>query len=360
MNDLEQAKELLGELFITGIPGTELSDDTAAFLSQARIGGIILFSKNYESPQQVAEFIHSIQECRTELPLWISVDQEGGQVQRFKTGFTKLPTGKALAQTDSPALAFEVAQVAAKELKAVGVNLNFSPVTDINTNPKNPVIGDRAFGDQDEMVSKIASAVVRGHLTAGVQACSKHFPGHGDTELDSHFDLPIVNTPLETLRGREFRPFVKVAKSRCSFLMTAHILNPEIDPEWPATLSKITLQDILRKELRYNQIIISDDLEMEAITKNYGATEVPRLALQAGCDLLIYRTEEAARKAYTSLLADLDEGRLSPQRVLESAERSRKLKNQVLLPYEKPNLQEITEIVGCKANQELVDQVSNT
>jgi len=335
MSDIDHAKELLGELFIMGFNGTSLEDDTSAFISQAKIGGVILFSQNYENPEQVSELINNIQECRSgELPLWVSVDHEGGKVQRFKNGFTRLPEANTIAKVNSPKLLFELAERTGAELRAVGINVNFAPVADINSNPQNPVIGNRAYGETEEMVSKMVSAFVRGHLTQGVQACVKHFPGHGDTTVDSHFALPKVTDTIESLREREFRPFVKAFKSGCRWVMTAHLLNPNLDPDFPATFSKNVLMDILREEMRYTGLIVSDDLEMKAITDHFGAEEAPRLAIEAGCDLLIYRSEAATRHAYASLLKALEEGRLDPQRVIESAELSMELKRQDLLPYE--------------------------
>jgi beta-N-acetylhexosaminidase len=245
----------------------------------------------------------------------------------------------------------------ARELAAVGVNLNFCPVADINTNPKNPVIGSRSFGDNEEQVSKFVTAMVRGHLTNGVQPCVKHFPGHGDTAVDSHFALPKVTTPIDTLRDREWRPFSKAFKSRCAMLMTAHILFPEIDPDYPATLSPKVLRKFLREELRYNRVIVSDDMEMGAIADHYGAEDAPRLALQAGCDLLIYRSEKTARAAHASLQKALAHGTLAPDIVLTAVERARALKREVLSHYRPPVIADLSTKIGTPDHQAIVDQV---
>jgi len=354
---LDDAKNLLGELFIIGFNGLELADDTAAFLSQARIGGVILFTPNYENPAQVAELINQVQECRTDHPLWISVDHEGGRVQRFRKGFTKIPEAAEIAAMNSPKLAFEIGEIMAKELKAVGINLNFAPVADINTNPKNPVIGNRAFGADEETVSKISNAMVRGHLVQKVQPCVKHFPGHGDTTVDSHFALPKIDTPLETLHNREFRPFSKAFKSHCSIVMTAHVMLPHIDPDFPATLSAKIIQGILRKYMRYTRLIVTDDMEMKAITAHFGASDAPRLALQAGCDILIYRSEGAARAAYASLLKDLETGKLAPEIVTLAAQRSRALKKEVLDPYHPAIVAEVTQRIGTLEHAEVISKV---
>lgn len=353
MSNIDQAKDLLGELFIMGFNGQEVSDETAAFLTQAKIGGVILFGPNYENPEQVAELINEVQDCRVgDLPLWISVDHEGGKVQRFRNGFTRIPEAGILAKNNSPKLLFELSEKISAELKAVGVNVNFAPVADINSNPKNPVIGNRAYGENEEMVSKMVSAFVRGHLTQGVQPCVKHFPGHGDTTMDSHFALPKVIDTLDALRERELRPFTKAFKSGCRWVMTAHLLNANLDPDKPATLSKKTLDGILRDELRYTGLVVSDDMEMKAITAHFGAEEAPRLAIEAGCDLLIYRTEAATRHAYTSLLKALDDGTLNPERVIESAEHSLEMKKETLFPYIAVDAQNVGKKVGLPETAE--------
>lgn len=358
-SSLDSAKQALGQLFITGVSGLELSAESQAFLKNSNIGGVILFQGNFESPGQVAELINGIQECRGDQPLWISVDHEGGRVQRFKTSFTKIPDAAMIAATNSPKLAFEIAQMMARELKAVGINLNYSPVADINTNPKNPVIGNRAFGNNEEIVTKMITAIVRGHLTEGVQPCVKHFPGHGDTSTDSHFSLPKVDTDLETLMEREFKPFAKAFKSHCALTMTAHIVCTKIDPERPATLSKTILTDILRKQLRYTGLIVSDDLEMKAITDHFGAEDAPRLAIQAGCDLLIYRSEAAARLAYQACLKALETGKLEAETVLAAENRIRALKKETLTPYKAVNISALSEKIGTPENLALIEKLSS-
>jgi beta-N-acetylhexosaminidase len=357
MSRYDQAKAALGELFIIGFSGKTLSQETESFISQASIGGVIFFAHNYESPAQIAELSNQVQACRKNLPLWVCVDHEGGRVQRFKTGFTRIPDALAISKTDSPKLAFDIAELMGKELAAVGVNVNFSPVTDINSNPDNPVIGVRAFGDNEEQVSKMATAVVRGHLLGGVVPCAKHFPGHGDTSEDSHFALPRVDTPLETLREREFKPFSKAFKAKCPMVMTAHVICAALDDKVPATFSKRVLQEVLRDELRFQKLIVSDDLEMQAVTDHFGAEEAPRLALEAGCDLLIYRSEAAARHAYESVLKALDEDRLAPEVILEAARRSQEVKKEFLGAYRPVDPKLADKVCGQPAGAELVAKV---
>lgn len=354
---LEDARKELGQLFIVGFNGLELSDDTTVFLSQANIGGTILFSHNYENPAQLAELTNQIQECRRELPLWVAVDHEGGKVQRFRKGFTNIPSAAAFGRADSPKLTFEISEVIAKELKIVGINLNFAPVLDILTNPKNVVIGNRSFGNTEEQVSKISSAVVRGYLVNKLNACVKHFPGHGDTLVDSHQGLPKVETPLEVLQSREFRPFVKAFKSRCTMVMTAHIVYNAIDPEFPATLSVKVLRELLRKNLRYSRLIISDDMEMKAITDQYGFKDAPRLAFQAGCDILIYRSEDKARHAYENVIKAMEEGSLAPEIILEAVQRVKSQKKDSIFPYHPVSVADVGQKIGTPENQALLDKI---
>jgi beta-N-acetylhexosaminidase len=355
---LDAARKALGQLFIIGFSGFELSDETSSFISQANIGGVILFAHNYESPAQVAELVNEIQGCRQGLPLFVSVDHEGGKVQRFKKGFTKIPEASVIGAARSPKLTFEISEMIAKELKAVGINVNFCPVADIHTNPKNPVIGARAYGSDEDTVSKMVTAMVRGHLLQGVQPVVKHFPGHGDTTVDSHFALPKIDTTLEVMREREFKPFVRAFKSHCSMVMSAHIVCTKIDPKVPATLSPKILREILRKELRYNRVIISDDMEMKAITDHFGAEDAPRLAIEAGCDLLCYRTEAASRHAYEAVLKALESGKLNPTLVLEAEARVQTLKKEYLHPYKDVMIADVGKKIGLPEHQALLDRLN--
>jgi beta-N-acetylhexosaminidase len=357
---LEAARKALGQLFIVGFSGLEVSDETSSFLSQANIGGVILFSHNYDSPAQVAELVNQVQSCRQGLPLWVSVDHEGGKVQRFKKGFTKIPEASVIGEANSPKLTFEISEMIAKELRAVGINVNFCPVADIHTNPKNPVIGARAYGSDEDNVSKMVTAMVRGHLVQKVQPVVKHFPGHGDTTTDSHFALPKIDTPLEVMREREFKPFIRAFKSHCSMVMSAHILCTKIDPKLPATLSPLILRGILRKELRYNRIIISDDMEMKAITDHFGQDDAPRMAIEAGCDLLTYRSEAAARHAYAALTKALDTGKLDPVLVLEADARIQALKKEQLHPYKDVMIADVGQKIGIPEHQALIDRLGVT
>lgn len=351
-NDTARIRKLLGQNFFIGFEGYELPASVEKFIKDNGIGGVTLFANNYESPAQVAELVNHIQSLSPELPLVIAVDYEGGRVQRFKKPFTKIPEARVIGEQDSPKLAFECGELMARELKAVGVNVVFAPVADINTNVKNPVIGRRAYGETEEQVTKMVSAVVRGFLTGGVQCVVKHFPGHGDTSQDSHFHLPKVTTPLETLLEREFKPFTKAFKSRCQLVMTAHIIVEALEPKLPATLSKKIVQDLLRKELRFRGLIFTDDMEMKAIADHFGAADAPLMALEAGCDILLYHTEPAQTVAFEGLLSKLTSpaGAAALTSLEQSHQRLVEFKKETLLPYKPIYIPEISNVIGSPAH----------
>ncbi len=280
----------LGQLFQVGISGTTLKPSEKKFLKENNIGGVILFDRNLESPEQIYQLTSEIQTIKTSdnVPLIISIDMEGGRVLRLKDPFTRWPSVGKLSELDSTALAFKFSQSMGVEMRSVGINMDFAPCIDIFTNPKNEVIGDRSPGDNEEIVSKIGSALTRGYIKADIITCAKHFPGHGNTLLDSHFDLPIEDLDIETLREREFIPYKKVIRSKVDYVMTAHITYKNIDSEHPVTFSRKFITDILKDELRFKKVVITDDLDMEALTKHYSREEIPILALEAGCDSLLY------------------------------------------------------------------------
>lgn len=312
----------LGAFLISGIEGTVLDAETAAWIQRSHVGGILLFKKNYQHPAQVQQLIQALQAARApgEPPLLICVDQEGGRVQRFQEGLTLFPSAEALSK-QPPEITFQVTLALASELKALGIGLNFSPVSDILSEPHNPVMQGRCFGSTPEAVIPHLQAVIQAHQKAGVLSCMKHFPGHGDTLIDSHLELPKMTQALSQLRTREFLPFRAGKELGCPSLMMGHLLHPEVDPLLPASLSTHWIQGILREELGYQGIVISDDLEMEAITRHYSAKEAPLKALEAGCDLVIYRSCSAAKAALVNLEEGFQAGRLSFASLQASFER---------------------------------------
>lgn len=356
-SDVEQR---LAQMFMVGFQGIELSASTREFLEEYQPGGVIYFACNYESPVQVCELSETVQDTRAKdnkLPLIIAVDHEGGKVQRFRKPFTHFPEPCAFGEIDSPKLAFSAADVMAKELRAVGVNLDFHPLCDIHTRPSNPVIGRRAFGSDPDLVERIASAFVRGFIANKMIACVKHFPGHGDTTVDSHLDLPKINKSWEDLEKCELIPFNRAIRNRVDMMMTAHITNQSLDPIYPATLSYSTITNGLRKKLRYNRLVITDDMQMDAVAKYFGEEDMIALAINAGCDILLYRDEEKGRKAMDTAFKFLADGRISPDQVHAAYERIREVKERVLLPYRAPDIAEVSKIVGCAEHQAILTQI---
>lgn len=290
----------VGQLFFTGVSGLSLTDEEKEFIEKNSIGGVILFDNNYDSPAQLAELVNSIQQLRKEYPLFIAVDHEGGRVNRFRRNFTHFPSMQDVALLDSPKICFNIHKVMAEELSACGINLNLSPCCDILTNSSNKAIGDRSFGDTEEVVSKFTSAAIRGLMTNGVMACAKHFPGHGSTSKDSHNDLPYIKTTIEDLKNSEFQPFIKAIKSRVDFVMMGHLVVDSIDQDNPATLSPKAYK-ILRDEFKYTKIILTDDMEMGAISNSVSVQDAAVKALKAGADMLIYKNFSTAKEAYTAV-----------------------------------------------------------
>lgn len=351
----------IGQLIFTGIKGVTLSQEEKTFIESENIGGVILFSYNYESPAQLAELINEIQTSRNEYPLFIATDHEGGRVIRFKKHFTQFPAMLELAKTNSPKSCFDAHQIMAQELAACGINLNLSPVCDIWTSKSNKVIGDRAFGEEEETVSKFVSSAIRGLQTNGVSACAKHFPGHGGTTKDSHFDLPLIKTGLEDLRKVEFGPFVKAIKSRVDFVMMAHVLAEEIDSDLPCSLSE-KAHRILREELKFKKIIISDDMQMGAIEKHFSVEKAVVMAINAGSNIVEYRDMENAKMGLEALKRAQKNKELLNTVISERCRIIDEVKKEKLKEYRPVYIPELSKAIGLKNSEkfllELISQIS--
>jgi len=347
----------IGQTILMGIEGQSLKEDEKKFIEEENIGGIILFSKNFESPFQLAELINSIQKLRKDYPLFISVDHEGGRVIRFKEYFTQFPPMLEIAKLNSPKCCYNLSKIMADELSSCGINFNFSPCCDILENQKNLVIGDRAFGKSSNAVSKFVTSAIRGFQTNGVLACAKHFPGHGSTFKDSHFDLPIIEKGLDDLRANEFIPFKKAIKARVEFIMMGHLLVNSIDPEFPATLSR-KWHKILREELKFDKLIISDDLQMEAVTKHFSLEEATLLALEAGSDILIYRDFESAKKGHESIIRGIKEKRISPDIIRQKNKRISDCKKRNLKEYNPIHLQDVGKNINIKSSKIFLENLN--
>jgi beta-N-acetylhexosaminidase len=324
----------IGQLAIAGFGGYEIPSEMRAIAREFDLGGVILFARNVEAPDQVAEVSRQAQTLVQELPLWVSVDQEGGRVARLKSPFTLWPPMQTLGRSGDEQLAARFARALASELKAVGISLDFTPVLDILTNPKNPVIGDRALAERAEDVARLGRAIITALQGAGLAACGKHFPGHGDTSTDSHHELPLIEHPPDRLNAVEFVPFRAAIEAGVAAIMTAHILIPALDDERPATLSPRIVDAILKRELGYTGPVMTDDLEMRAISGRYGIPEAAVAAIAAGCDvvLLCGPSQETQVATFEGLIRAVEAGTLPLKRVEDALDRHRRAKERFLAP----------------------------
>lgn len=341
-------EEKVGQLLIFGIGGPQVGPIAKGHITKRFVGGVILFDRNIKNPEQVAALTAEIQQVAQEtpkgIPLFIGIDQEGGSVTRFKKGATVLPGNLALGATRSISLAKKAGELTAIELAAVGINLNFAPVMDVNTNPLNPVIGVRAFGESSGLVSELGTAYIRGLQQNGVLATAKHFPGHGDTKVDSHKKLPIVTHDKNRIDTVELAPFRAAIEADVAAIMSAHILFPALDSEFPATLSYSILTNILRQQLGYDGLIITDDLEMHAIDARYETGNAAVLAIQAGADMvLVPWTFKKQQRAYNALRQAVKNRKIPEKRLNASVRRILKSKNdsgvfdKQIVPVENPD-----------------------
>ncbi len=275
-----------GQLVIGGFPGDRLPLTFARALGERRRGGVILFKPNVEAgPAAVASLVRAVHEAAPETP-FVGIDQEGGRVARLRAPLLEVPPMRTVASWGDARLAERIARAVGVELAALGITIDFAPVLDVNTCPHNPVIGDRAFGDDAEPCAAFGVAWIRGLQSAGILACGKHFPGHGDTSKDSHFDLPVVDQPRERLDRVELVPFRAAAAEGVAALMTAHVVYPALDPDRPATLSPRVCTTV-REEIGFHGLLVSDDLEMSAIAARWPVEDAAVQAVAAGCDALL-------------------------------------------------------------------------
>jgi beta-N-acetylhexosaminidase len=299
-----------GQLAFVGFRGTEVPYDLARLLAQGRVGGVVLFSRNIESPEQLRELCDSLhQAAPPELPPLIAIDQEGGRVQRLRAPWTEWPPMRRLGDRDEPEATRAFADALARELADLRIHLDFAPVVDVDTNPQNPVIGDRSFGREPARVIRHARAVIEGLQAGGVAACAKHFPGHGDTDTDSHLRLPRVRHDLHRLREVELAPFAAAVEAGVASIMTAHVVFEAIDRRRPATLSPEVMA-LLREELRYDGVVFSDDLEMKAIADHHRPEQMVLGGLEAGVDAFLVCSDAGLRDEVVQRLERAPDGRI--------------------------------------------------
>jgi beta-N-acetylhexosaminidase len=323
-----------GQLVMAGFDGLAIPRDLHLLSREFDLGGVILFSRNIDVPDQVGDLSREAQSLARELPLWVGVDQEGGRVARLTSPFTVWPPMLTLGRSGDERLAGRFAVALAAELKAVGISLDFTPVLDVHSNPQNPVIGDRALAERAEDVARLGGVIVRSLQGEGIAACGKHFPGHGDTGTDSHSELPLVEHPPDRLEAVEFVPFRAAIAAEVASIMTAHLLVPAIDEERPATLSPAIVDGLLKKKLGFPGIVFSDDLEMKAIAHRHSAAEAAVMAIAAGCDgvLMCGTSQETQALAIEAIIHALEDETLPVSRVEDALTRHRRMKERFLAP----------------------------
>jgi len=318
-------------MLIVGFEGAENTPPrtVADALEVGELGGVILFDRNIESLEQLVALnrrLHSLS-ADEQLPPLVGVDQEGGPVMRIRDGLTPIPSMREVGSRSDPDYTADVSTVIARELRTLGFNLNFAPVLDVDTNPDNPIIGERSFGEDPEQVARAAGAFLFGHDAAGVVPCGKHFPGHGDTDRDSHAELPVLSHDLERIRRVELRPFEAAVRGGVPMVMTAHVLLAVLDAARPATFSPAVVDDLLRDELQFDGVVATDDLEMRAVADRYEIPEMVDLGLATSVDLfLICHTERKWRAAHGRLVERASEDPAVARRIERSANRVRQLK----------------------------------
>jgi beta-N-acetylhexosaminidase len=321
--------EKIGQMLIVGIDGFSINDNSKDLIDKYRVGGFIIMGDNVKNSTQLLDLTNSlkVQNSRNNIPLFLSVDEEGGKVSRMPKEFKNIPANKTIGKINNKEFSYKIGSTIAEEINEFGFNMDFAPVLDINSNPKNPIIGDRSFGSNASVVSDLGVETMKGIQSNNVIPVVKHFPGHGDTAVDSHKGLPSVNNDLKRLQSFEFIPFSNAIEEGADVVMIAHILLKKIDGKNPSSMSRTIITDILRNKLKFQGVVITDDMTMGAIIKNYKIGEAAVKSVSAGSDIVLvchgYTNEIEVIKALKKAVV---EGVISQERIDESVYRILKLK----------------------------------
>lgn len=349
---------LCGQLLVGGFDGPDLPARYESALRDGRRGGAILFRRNVPDVAATARVCEALRAAAPQdLPPFIGVDQEGGRVTRMPAPFLTLPPMRALGELGDLALVRRAARAVAAELSAVGINLNFAPILDVDSNPDNPVIGDRAFGRDPRTVMRNAVAFLQGLQDGNVLACGKHFPGHGDTSVDSHVGLPVITHDRARLEQIEIPPFRAASGAGIASMMTAHVVCESLDPGVPATLSRAVCASLLRAEIGFEGVLFSDDLEMAAVAARYPIEESAVEAIWAGCDaLLICKSEDLQDRAHEALVLRAEKDRRFRDRCAEAVGRCLRLRR-LVPPRPIGSPAALAEIVGGAAGRAVLAEI---
>lgn len=322
-------QEKIGQMMLVGFEGTDVSEDMDDFISKYKPGGIIFYAKNIDSKEQVTALAQRLQNLGAAdrgIGMFICTDQEGGRVSRLP-GPDKYPSARALARDNTAEEVAAVAERMAEQLKNIGFNMNLAPVLDIDSNPNNPVIGDRSFGDNPDTVWQYAGAFIDGTLKKGVIPVVKHYPGHGDTSVDSHTGLPVLDHSTDRIMSFEIVPFKRAVDKGVPAIMTAHIVFTQIDPKYPATMSEALIGDLLRRDLGYDGVVMTDDLDMAAVHEFYGVGDAAVKAVKAGADiLLVAQRKDSMIEVFDALKQAVDNGQITAGEIERSVKRILNLK----------------------------------
>lgn len=329
MIDQMTLAEKVGQLLVVGVDGTAFSNEMDNLIRNYHVGGVILMGKNVSTTADMLQLINRIKQANgsNKNPLFLAVDEEGGRVSRLPAGISKLPSSAQIGKQNDEALNYRAGTYLAEVLHEFGYNMNFAPVLDVNSNPRNPVIGDRSLGTNPEKVAKLGISTMLGMMDNGMIPVVKHFPGHGDTIVDSHKALPKVEVTLDRLRNVELVPFQRAIDEGADAVMVAHILFPALDPVYPSSLSNDVITGLLRNDMQFDGVIITDDLTMKAITNDYTVPEAAVQTFIAGSDLLLMVNDyESQIATVNALLAAIETGEISEERLNESVKRILTLK----------------------------------
>jgi len=321
--------EKIGQLVLVGLDGYVNDENSTYLIEKYRVGGFVLLKQNVKDTEQLLELMNSLKKTNAanKIPLFLAIDEEGGRISRLPDDFKKLPSSGRIGQANDKRLAYQAGSLLAEMLKTIGLNMNFAPVLDINSNPENPVIGDRAFGVSSELVTELGMEAMSGIKAQGIIPVIKHFPGHGDTDVDSHVGLPVVEASLSRLESFELIPFKTAIENQADAIMIAHILLPKIDPNNPASFSKPIITDLLRKKMNFDGVVITDDLTMGAVVNNYDLGEAAVESLKAGSDIiLVCHDYEKEVRVIEAIKKAVETGKITEERVDESLYRILSLK----------------------------------
>ncbi|MGP4040641.1 beta-N-acetylhexosaminidase [Gracilibacillus sp. D59] len=349
--------EKIGQLMMIGLDSTTIDQQVTQYIKEKKVGGFILLQHNIENTQQTVDLMNDLKKANdNQIPLFLGVDEEGGRITRFPEEIVASPSSQAIGKKNDSEWSYQIGKLLAKKVKAFGFNINFAPVLDINSNPDNPVIGDRSFGTKSDIVSKMAIAQMKAMADENVISVGKHFPGHGDTSVDSHIDLPRLDHSIDRLHQVELVPFQQAIDHGAEAMMIGHLLVPSIDPDNPATLSKEIIQGLLRQQLGFDGLVISDDLTMGAILENYAIGEAAVKAIQSGTDLLLVcHGYDKIDKVFTAIEKAVNNGEISMENLNDSVNRVLRLKEKYGITDRK-----IKSIDVDKLNQELKELLSST